>query len=435
MGHLNHLTGEYRALATRLGAGHVGFPEPTDPRARKAHREILEILCTPEEAALAARMPFLPATLAELSRRFGMLPGNLEARLGALCDKGLVFDIVHPDTGEVKYVLAPPIVGFFEFSMMRAHDGIPKKRMAEALDAYTRGDDTFARELFGHETMVGRTLARESAFEDDLPEVLSWERASALIAESRQRAVSLCYCRHKAEHLGARCAVPMDNCLSLNSGADFVIRHGFGRALGPSEALDILAQARAGGLVQIADNVQRRPSYICNCCACCCEQLRAVVELELPAVVPSGFVPSHAAETCKGCSRCARACPVLAITMTAQRERTRRKNELRPILNPARCIGCGVCVDACPQHALGLTRRAVQPEVPAGTVERAVRMALERGRLGYLFDRGAGLGSGTLQRLLAGLTSLPAVQRALASKQLRSRFVRRALARAHDPTG
>ena len=58
---------------------------------------------------------------------------------------GLVLDLIHPDTGRTKYLLSPPVVGFLEFSMMRVNDGIPKKRMAEALEAYTHFDGTFVK--------------------------------------------------------------------------------------------------------------------------------------------------------------------------------------------------------------------------------------------------------------------------------------------------
>ncbi len=67
----------------------------------------------------------------------------------------------------------------------------------------------------------------------------------------------------------------MEICLSLNGGAEFVVRRGFGRAIErATRRCDILAASRARGLVQIADNVQSRPTFVCNCCGCCCEQLQ-----------------------------------------------------------------------------------------------------------------------------------------------------------------
>ena len=239
------------------------------------------ILYTPEEADLASRLPVAPTGLDGIAHRLNLAPEALKPRLDALCDRGLVLDLVHPKSGDTKYVLAPPMAGFFEFSMMRAKDSIPKKRMAEALDAYVHGDETFVREVFGEETVIGRALVHESALADDVPEVLDYERATAIVGDAKSHSVSLCYCRHKASHLDKACDAPQEICMSLNAGADFVIRRNFGRAIERSEALDLLAVGRARGLVHIADNVLQQPTYICSCCACCCTQLQSINRYDL----------------------------------------------------------------------------------------------------------------------------------------------------------
>jgi Pyruvate/2-oxoacid:ferredoxin oxidoreductase delta subunit len=431
MGHLGRMKDEYRDLVKRLGRGQMALPEPEDPRAEQARREILEILFTPQEAALAARMPIRPIALEGLAARLGVAAKDLEARLEPMCERGAVLDLVNPRTGKRSYMLAPPVVGFFEYSLMRAKDSIPKKRMAEALHAYTHGDPAFAREAFGKQTVVGRALVHETELADDpLPDVLAWEKASEVVGGARKWAVSLCFCRHKAEHLGAPCDAPVDNCLSLNGGAEFIARRGFGREIGRSEALEILARAREIGLVQVADNVKSRPTFVCNCCGCCCEQLQAVSRWGLPAVNPSGFVPRRDPARCAGCSRCARACPVGAIAMEPARMAGTRKAALAPRIDEERCIGCGVCAGACRKGALAMARGGRPRPVPANTVERVVRQALERNRLAeLLFDEGEGLGARFLHHAVDAIMKLPAAQALLASEQVRSRFVRAALSR------
>jgi ferredoxin len=434
LGHLGNLKDEYRDLIHRLEAGPVSMPVPDQAQAQAGLREILEILYTPEEAALAARLPVMPSTISIISDRVGLPVDDLLPRLDVLADKGVVMDMVNPKTGETRYVLAPPVVGFFEFSMMRIEDSIPKRRMAEALDAYTHGDPTFANEVFGHETKVGRTLVHETAIDEEvMPEVLDWEKATAVLAEAKSISLSICYCRHKAEHLEEECDAPQETCLSLNGAAEYISRRNFGRTIEHAEALDILVECRESGLVQLADNVQKRPAYVCNCCGCCCGQLSAINEFDLQAVVPSGFEAASTPDLCNGCSRCSRACPIGAVTMIPQRVARKRKNTLVPVVDADRCIGCGVCVGACKRDAMHMEARAKRAHVPENGIERTVRQMLERGRLAHLVaDEGASRGSRFLNHVLQAVCALPVAEQIVASEQLKSRFVASLLSRTRS---
>ena len=62
-------------------------------------------------------------------------------------------------------------------------------------------------------------------------------------------------------------------------------------------------------------------------------------------------------------------------------------------------------------------------------------MAIERGRLAQLlYETGSGRSNRFMSHLLKVLTNLPASDRILATKQVRSRFLRFAMATIRDPT-
>ena len=135
-----------------------------------------------------------------------------EARtvLDGLASRAILLDIEGP-TGTV-YVLPPPMAGFFEFSMMRVRDDIDQKLLAELFYQYITVEDDFILALFTNgETQLGRVFVNEPALTDPARrspsrtaplQVLDYERASEVIQTAEHMGVGVCYCRHKAEHVG-----------------------------------------------------------------------------------------------------------------------------------------------------------------------------------------------------------------------------------------
>lgn len=430
MGHHNHHKA-YSDLRARFDRMATGFPDTPEARA------ILELLFSPEEAEVVARMPLVPRSARSIARRLGRDEAQVAAMLDHAAGRGLIFDLYNPRKDVTYYAPAPPVVGFLEFALMRRRKDLDQRAVAREMDAFFHAESTaeapaFRDTVFHGPTQIGRTLVHEPALRvDQVAELLSYERAEHLLREARSIATTLCYCRHKAEHLGQACEAPMDNCMSLNVGADYAVRHQGGRALEVAEALDILEQSRVHGLVLIADNVQRRPVYICSCCGCCCAQLRAITDHGLEGAVKTSPMMAMIDQLkCTGCGRCARRCPVQAITLRARHHadpgprNSRKKARLFSEIDESICLGCGVCVDACKEGALTMELRAERVLTPEGTLERVLSMALERDRLHHqIFDDLDGWHMAALNRLFGVVLRLPPVKRTLLAEKVKSRFI------------
>ncbi|MCU0582742.1 MAG: hypothetical protein MUE57_02700, partial [Syntrophales bacterium] len=59
-------------------------------------------------------------------------------------------------------------------------------------------------------------------------------------------------------------------------GAEILVKNGFARPVSTAEAMKILEQCKEQGLAQTGDNVKKSAAYICNCCGCCCEMMKAI---------------------------------------------------------------------------------------------------------------------------------------------------------------
>ena len=276
---MGHLTAKapFRKLREKLDRLPIGAP------GDGTIYEILETVFSREEAQLAARLPLRLTKLGTLSRLLDIPEATLGTRLNAMADKGLVMDV--DLGGELRYMVSPTMVGFFEFTMMRVREDIDQKHMAELIHRYVLEEpDFFAQFRKSAETSVFRALVHEETLPDSYTEVLDWERVSHVVGNAGKWGVALCHCRHVEHHRGHDCQKSrMDICLSLGLGADYLIRHGLTKEISREEALDIVTETREAGLVHMCDNVQKRPNYICNCCGCCCEALCGLKKFEVPA--------------------------------------------------------------------------------------------------------------------------------------------------------
>jgi ferredoxin len=419
-----HLTtrDSYRRLVDRLNRFPQGAP-PSD-----LLHGILRVLFSEEEAELVSLLPIKPFTADRAARAWKTAPADAHLTLDRLADRGILLDC--ENNGTMTWALPPPMAGFFEFSMMRVRNDIDQTVLAELLHQYLNVEEDFIKALFTEgETQLGRAFVNESVLstENDL-HVLDYERASEVIRTASPMAVGMCYCRHKMEHLGRACDAPMDICMTFNSVAASLIRHGIAREVEPAEGLDLLDRARGERLVQFGENVRREVGFICNCCSCCCEAMIAARKFGiLNPVHTTNFLPVVDENACNGCGKCVEACPVEAMgTISANDPAHPKKKRAR--LDERICLGCGVCAAVCEKQAITMESRRERVITPLTSTHRAVAMAVERGKLqNLIFDNHALLSHRAMAAILGVILRLEPVKRAMARAQMKSRYLERLL--------
>ncbi len=341
-------------------------------------REILALLFDDREAYVASRFPLEEATLDELVRLTKITEEELLPLLDRMADKGLVMDM--PYSGEVYYLLLPGLIGFFEFTFMKNRTDLPLERLATLMSEYL--EESQAGEFFGSKTPLTRTLP----YEEHIPvtsEITTYDKARDIIRKAGFGAVGMCYCRHKKEHLDETCAkgAPVDGiCISLGSAARFMARRGFAVEKSTDELLAVLDGARKLNLTHITDNIRHKPSFICNCCGCCCELLAGVQMGYHNGVAKTGYRAVIDSEKCTYCGSCFRACNVKAIALPKGIQFAGKSERYAAVVEDL-CLGCGACISTCAQGALAMVPAANRAKTPLKRKDLYVSILREKKRL------------------------------------------------------
>ena len=418
MSHLTALNG-YNFLIERLNR----FPQGAPPS--ELLTKILALLFSEKEAGLLGQLPMHPFSAASAAYLWGVREVEAFRMLEGLSDRALLLDM-EQENGEKLYLLPPPMAGFFEFSLMRVRGDIDQQALSELLYQYLNVEQDFIRALFTEgKTRLGRVFVGEEEIPPEhAAHVLDYERASAVIHGARKIGVGTCYCRHKMQHLGRACSAPLEVCMTFDSVAESLVRHGHAREIDAAECLDLLQKSREQNLLQFGENVQDGVSFLCNCCGCCCEALIAARKFcHLHPVHTTNFTTQIRRDLCSGCGRCVDACPVEAIGLVSANN-PQHQWMRKAVLAPARCLGCGICVRVCKSGALSLVPRQMRVITPVDSAHRVVLMAIERGKLQHLiWDNRALSSHRALAAIVGVILRLPSVQQSLASSQLGSKYI------------
>jgi ferredoxin len=359
----------YRQLQRHLDRQAVGFPATRSG----ADVRFLKRLFTPDEARLALHMSYKPTTTADIARSAAseFAPEVVERLLDNMQLKGAIG--IKTAGGTKRWFVMSMVIGMFE-----AQDGSPSPDFLADAGDYM-GSLAFRRAFLAVEPSQMRTIPVNESIAVDHNVATYEEIRGVLDACAGPFVILKCICREARAIRNEPCKMTSreETCLAMGDMATAVLRRGHGREVTREEALGILEENQAEGLILQPANA-RKPEFVCSCCGCCCGMLGFLKMLPHPVDFwTCNFHAEINLEACSGCGKCVTRCQMGAIELAQPDGKAR--------ISLSRCIGCGLCVPTCPRDAMSLVKNEterVPPEDEEALYDEV--MARKKGFLGQI---------------------------------------------------
>jgi len=354
----------YHQLSQHLALHPAGFPSTSSG----LEIDILKKLFTREEAEIALHLTLHLQTIDQLSEKTGIASDELAKILARMADKGLIFE--RKKNNQLRYALVAFVPGIYEFQVQHLDE--------QLAHAFEHLYPELVKEIAGAKTPWMRVLPAEQSISGT--EVIPYQKASEMVSQVQNIAITDCICRKEQKLVGRGCARPLDSiCMYFGTWGEFAIDKGIGRKATLQDALKVLERGENAGLVHLGLNVMENMVGMCQCCPCCCGVMRALTQFNMPtSLAKSDYYSIVDIELCNGCESCIAACPVNAISMN--------KRDEKAVINIADCIGCGLCVVECATGALSLvTRKQDEIVLPPRTGLEMWRAIAEEKKKTYFF--------------------------------------------------
>jgi len=302
---------------------------------------------TEEEAGVVRHLSAITARSARRVARAAHRPlEEIEPILERLASKKRAIGSEGP-AEKRRYRLMPVMPGIFEMVLIGESPETLSdwhRRFAELVEALF--ETGYTLDYQNRSTRVVRYLPVAGALGAH-PAALPCDQLEVVLDRFDSFGVGYCQCRMSTPPTGQGCGRPLEVCTVMGQWAEQGINAGWLRRVSKQDVLQIKREAESHGLVTFFMNVESTKGQAsCSCCGCCCKALRMTSQFNAPGIIaPPHFMPRFDSSRCTYCGRCAKDCPMGAITVdTAQKTLDHQ---------PARCIGCGLCKLACDrQHAI-----------------------------------------------------------------------------------
>jgi len=326
--------------------------------------EILRLLFTPEEIAVAVHLSFKLKKLEDIAKLAATGVEAAGTLLESMVDKAVIYS--RTKEGSREYALLPTIPGLFEFPFMKGGGAPVHEKLGVLWEKYHQ--ESLGGAFAGNPTPLTRIVPVEKSV-SGMTKIHTYDDVKSIIGNAEFIALTNCACRVSV----GKCDKPLDVCIIFDSMGRFLAERGHAREASRAEALKVLDRSEEAGLVHSSNNTAGKAQVICNCCPCCCTILRGRTELDHPhAFAPSRFVATVNETDCTGCGICAEErCPVGAAEMI----------EGIASVTAEKCIGCGLCISGCPVSAIEFKDRVNSVETPKSNQELLLKVLSEKGKL------------------------------------------------------
>ncbi|HEY95896.1 MAG TPA: 4Fe-4S binding protein [Dehalococcoidia bacterium] len=339
----------YRNLQKHLDSKTLGYPTTKSG----AEIRLLKHIFSPEEARLAMHLsykPLTPSQVHETSSVMGLSLEGTEKMLNAMMKNGSIGRLERNGTN--YYYVLPLVVGMYEGQLNRL-----TQEFIKDVNEYA-STSAFGLSFLGSELPQMRTIPVGESITVK-HNVTGYDHVTELIKTTEGPiGIMECICRKNKSMTGELCKQTsrLETCMTLGDWAKNFIMSGTAREISRDQALDILHQNVAEGLVLQPSNSQKI-EFICSCCGCCCGMLG--IQKMLPKPVEFWAANYHSEvnpETCTGCGICVDICQVGAVSI--------KKSGGIARIDLNRCIGCGNCVINCPSEANSLIKNEKETVPP-----------------------------------------------------------------------
>lgn len=311
--------------------------------------ELFEMIASLEEAELLMAMPGTPE---QLSQSLARPVDDVDSLCKTLYQKGLAFKSYKGET--VGYKMCRDMIQFHDATILwpeapRAYLDRWQEFMEQEWPMFAKLAEQFFPKPFT------RVIPVQKAIETGKHQILDADSVDRIIDTAEKIALTRCTCRLIAH----KCDKPLEVCLQVNNAARYTIDRGSGREVTREEALAILRESEAAGLVHVTMNKAHVGHFICNCCDCCCQALPLMISEGLKICDPSRFQAVIDEDSCSGCGTCVERCYFNAIN----------EGEVDGVsvmqVVTDKCMGCGLCQTTCPEEAISMKEVREVDFIPA----------------------------------------------------------------------